>query len=96
MSLFRSFRRQREDPEVARRKLLLRAGRIVEGAISDLGTDDAGQPTHIFYSYTVSGVEYESSQYLDTEQRGRSSEYTPGSSVTVRYDPHQPVNSVVV
>jgi hypothetical protein len=96
MSLLDRFRRPKEDPELARRARLLRTGRITDGTILDIGNNDAGEVTHVFYRYHVSGVEYESSQSLDAEQLQRLIDYFPGAAVTVRYDPHQPGNSVVV
>jgi hypothetical protein len=96
MSFLDIFRRNREDPEVARRNLLLKAGRIADGAILDIGTDAEGDTTHVFYSYTVNGVDYESSQYLNSEQRVHLFDYSPGARVVIRFDPHQPVNSIVV
>lgn len=90
------FRRKKDDPEGARRARLLRAGRIAEGTIVDIGGEtESGSFTHIFYRYEISGVEYESSQVLSLEQQQRQTEYSPGSRITVRYDPHQPGNSVV-
>ena len=96
MGLLNIFRRKRTDDEAERRAALLRAGRIAEGSIFDVITDDAGMITQVFYNYQISGVEYESSQTLDPEQRRRSSDYFPGARVTVRFNPHRPGNSVVV
>ena len=80
-----------------RRARLLRAGRITEGSILDTSNDAAsGALVQVFYSYTVNGVEYESSQSLDPAQQQRAADYMPGARVTIRYDPHQPFNSVVV
>ncbi len=96
MGLFALFRRGKTDPEAARRARLLAAGRIADGTVFDVGTDEAGDITHVFYHYEISGVEYESSQTLDDSQRRRQIDYAPGATITVRYDPHQPANSVVV
>jgi hypothetical protein len=97
MSFLDRFRRQKEDPEMKRRARLLRTGRIGEGSVLDVQTDTvSGAITRIFYSYTVNGVEYESSQSLDPAQQQRAQDYAPDSRITVRYDPHQPFNSVVV
>jgi hypothetical protein len=96
MGLIDLFRRKKVDPEVARRARLLRGGRITEGAIIDIGTDTSGITTHIFFSYAIGGVNYESSQGLDQEQRAHQADYKPGTRVVIRYDPHQPGNSVVV
>ena len=90
------FRRRKTDDEAERRTTLLRTGRITEGSIFDVITDEAGAITHVFYNYELNGVEYESSQLLDTDQRRRPGDYFPGSRVTVRFNPRQPGNSVVV
>ena len=90
------FKRRKTDDEAERRQALLRAGRITEGSIFDIITDEAGAITHVFYSYEINGVEYESSQLLDAGQRQRSADYFPGARVTVRFNPRQPGNSVVV
>jgi hypothetical protein len=97
MSFLDRFRRQKEDPEMKRRARLLSAGRIGEGSVLDIRSDAAsGAITQIFYRYTVNGVEYESSQSLDPAQQQREVDYAPGAHVTIRYDPHQPANSIVV
>lgn len=95
MSFLARFQRQKADPEVTRRTRLLRAGRVGEAIV--LGTSkDEGNNLIVFYSYHIAGVEYESSQLLDSEQSGREHQYFPGTRVTMRYDPHRPANSVVV
>jgi hypothetical protein len=96
MGLLDIFRRKKTDGEAERRTTLLRAGRITEGSIFDVITDEGGRITQVFYNYEINGVEYESSQLLDTEQSARSSDYFPGARVTVRFNPRQPGNSVVV
>jgi hypothetical protein len=98
MGLRDLFKRRKTDDEAEheRRHVLLRAGRITEGSVFDVITDEAGTITHVFYNYEINGVEYESSQLLDTEQRTRSGDYFPGARVTVRFNPHQPGNSLVV
>ena len=90
------FKRSKTDDEAERRQALLRAGRITEGSIFDVITDEAGAITHVFYNYEINGVEYESSQLLDAGQRPRSGDYFPGARVTVRFNPRQPGNSLVV
>lgn len=95
MSLLARFRRKKEDPEVARRALLLRAGRLGEAAV--LGTDvDGDGNTMLSYSYTVGGVDYQAFQRLDGEQLLRPNDYLPGANVALRYDPRRPANSCVV
>jgi hypothetical protein len=96
MGILDIFKRRKTDGEAERRTALLRAGRITEGSIFDVITDEAGAITHVFYNYEINGVEYESSQLLDAGQRQRSGDYFPGALVTVRFNPRQPGNSVVV
>ena len=96
MGILDIFKRRKTDGEAERRATLLRAGRITEGSIFDVITDEAGAITHVFYNYEINGVEYESSQLLDAGQRQRSGDYFPGARVTIRFNPHQPGNSVVV
>jgi hypothetical protein len=96
MGLLGLFRRKQDNTEAARRARLLRAGRIAEGTVFDIGTDEQGTLTHVFYSYEINGVDYESSQTLDETQAARPADYAPGARVTIRFDPRQPANSVVV
>jgi hypothetical protein len=96
MSIFDKFRKKPKDGEAERRAALLRTGRITEGSIFDVITDEAGAITQVFYNYEINGVQFESSQLLDAEQRGRSADYFPGARVTVRFNPRQPGNSLVV
>ena len=95
MSFIDRFRKKKED-ETSRIERLLRTGRIVEGTILDNTLDDNGRITHVFYTYNIGGVEYESSQPLDAQQQRLSKKYSPGAKVVIRYDPHQPGNSAVV
>ena len=95
MSLLARFRRKKEDPEVARRKLLLRSGRLGDATV--LGTDvDGDGNSMLSYSYTIGGVDYQTFQRLDAEQLLRENDYLPGSTVALRYDPRRPANSFVV
>jgi hypothetical protein len=96
MGLLDLFKRKEKDTEAARRALLLRTGRIGEGTILDVSVTDSNEITQVFYTYNVNGVEYESSQTLDAAQLQRPSDYYPGAPITVRYNPRQPANSVVV
>jgi hypothetical protein len=96
MGILNIFRRKKAGDETTRRAALLRTGRITEGSIFDVITDDAGAITQVFYNYEINGVEYESSQTLDDVQKQRSMDYFPGARVTVRFNPRQPGNSVVV
>lgn len=92
MGLLDFFRRRKTDSEAERRERLLKTGRIAEGTILD--SDDP--ITQIYYVYTVNGSDYESSEILTDEQRSRPLAYAPGAKISIRYDPRQPGNSVVV
>ena len=96
MGILDFFRRKPQDDDEARRTRLLQTGRITEGTIFDISTDEVGATTAVFYSYHISGTEYESSQSLNQEQRLRPADYGVGNRVVVRYDPRQPANSTVV
>ncbi|GAC1446519.1 MAG: hypothetical protein NVSMB56_05970 [Pyrinomonadaceae bacterium] len=92
MGILDIFRRKPSDDQATtQRAQLLRAGRIAEGMILDVMND----ASEILYSYSANGVEYESAQILNAEQLARPHDYTPGSRVTVRFDPRRPGNSIV-
>jgi uncharacterized protein DUF3592 len=95
MSLLSWFRRQKEDPELARRAVLLRHGRIGDATIIETDADADGVVT-LSYNYTIAGVDYQSFQHLNAEQLSRKHNYLPGARVQLRYDPQRPANSVVV
>ena len=95
MSFLGRFRRKKEDPEVARRSLLLRVGRLGDATVLDTGVDSEGNDI-LSYCYTIAGVDYETVQRLDDEQLQRKDYYLPGSRVDLRYDPRRPANSIVV
>jgi hypothetical protein len=95
MSVLGRFRKQKEDPEVARRILLLRSGRLGEATVLGIDLDSEGKEI-LSYTYTVGGADYESVQHLDSEQLSRKDNYRPGARVDLRYDPRRPANSLVV
>jgi hypothetical protein len=95
MSFLARFRRKKEDPEIARRAMLLRAGRLGEATV--LGTDmDGDGNAMLSYSYSIGGVDYQAFQRLGAEQLLRPHDYLPGARVVLRYDPRRPANSFVV
>ncbi len=95
MSFLARFRRQKEDPEVLRRRLLRQSGRIGDATVIETTRDDGGQ-VMLAYSYTVGGVDYQAFQLLDEEQLRRLHDYSPDARVELRYDPRRPANSFVV
>jgi hypothetical protein len=95
MSFLDRFRKKKED-ETARVARLSKTGRIADGVVLDATSDSNGLITQVCYSYTIAGVQYESSQDLNPQQQKRYVDYSPGTSITVRYDPRQPTNSLVI
>ena len=95
MSFLDLFRRKQED-ESSRIERLSKTGRITDGVVIDVKLDERGSITHVFYTYNIAGVEYESSQELSAAQRTHESGYALDTAITVRYDPRQPGNSIVV
>ena len=95
MSFLARFRKKKEDPEVARRRLLLQAGRLGEATVLETNTDADGN-VMLSYSYSIAGVDYQTSQRLDEQQLQRKYDYLPGARVAMRYDPRRPANSFVV
>lgn len=95
MSFLDRFRRKKED-EASRIARLAKTGRMADGEILDAVTDADGKILQVTYSYTLAGVQYESSQDLSATQQERSHQYAPGRQIVIRYDPRQPANSIVV
>jgi hypothetical protein len=81
------------DPD-ARRRFLLESGRITDGVIIDSLIDADGNEV-ISYSYTLNGVDFESSDVLTDEQRRQPAKYAPGAKVSVRFDPRNQGNCIV-
>lgn len=69
---------------------------MTDGNVIDAVSDTNGRITQVTYTYMLAGVLYESSQALSDLQQQRSPDYVPGKQIVVRYDPHQPANSIVV
>jgi hypothetical protein len=89
-----------EDLERERRAWLDRIGRITDGTVIDvqemLGTRERPS-TFLIYQYDVAGVSYEASQdvtYL--RQLINLHSCRLGLPTSVRYDPHNPGNSIVL
>lgn len=95
MSFLDRFRHKKED-EPSRIARLAKTGRMADGSILDAISDNDGKILQITYTYTLAGVQYESSQDLSPAQQERQNEYAPGRQIIVRYDRKQPGNSIVV
>jgi hypothetical protein len=89
-----------EDLERERREWLDRIGRITDGTVIDvqeLARDDQRQSVLLIFHYDVAGVSYEASQdvtYL--RQLINLHSCRLGLPTSVRYDPQNPGNSIVV
>lgn len=95
MSFLDRFRKKPED-EASRIARLSQTGRMADGRIIDAVSESDGRITQVNYTYTLAGVQYESSQALSDLQQQRSHDYAPGKQIVVRYDPRSPANSIVV
>ena len=93
LNLFKS--KKKRDYFAERRAHLLAHGRITDGRIIDSETTGRGDEI-VFYLYTLNGVDFESSELLDDEQRRDPLRYAPGAKVAVRYDPKNQGNSMLV
>ncbi len=92
-----------DEQERERRDMLIRQGRIIDATvidISDLNAEESGRPQGlqlILYKYEIAGVIYECSQDV-TMLRHLVDIYNCrlGFPASVRYDPHNPTNSLIV
>ena len=95
MGLFDIFKKKQNiDLDAQRREYLNRFGRITDGEIIDSEITDIGEV--IYYTYSVHGADYESSEILVHERLINPLKYAPGAKVGVRYDPKQHANSILV
>jgi hypothetical protein len=89
-----------EDLERERREFLDQVGRITDGTVIDvqeLRAENQRPATLLIFQYDVAGVSYEASQdvtYL--RQRINLHSCRLGLPTSVRYDPQNPGNSMVV
>jgi hypothetical protein len=98
---YQALRKKESEEEVERRRRehLNTVGRIIDGTVLDMRDVELhGQSArHVFYQYAIAGVTYECSQDVTLlAQRLEGATSTPGMPTSVRYDPHNPTNSMVV
>lgn len=89
-----------DEIEYARRHFLVQSGRLVDGMlldIFDVPGEDGGTRAMLLYSYRIGGVDYECSQDV-TYMRMIVDPATirVGFPCSVRYQPGNPQNSIVV
>lgn len=97
----RSHRRTPEQIEIERRRRLSARGRIIDGTVLDVQEFSTGEgqiPVQLLiYSYDVGGVSYECSQDITSlRQFVDLHSCRIGLPASVKYDPHNPGNSIVV
>jgi len=96
MGIFDRFLKKKEVPdENSRREFLLNGGRITEGTIIDNEILDSGDEV-VFYIYNIHGVDFESSDILNDQQKQESIKYAPGAKVSIRFDPKNHGNCILV
>ena len=99
-ALLRRKKKTAEEVEHERRKWLNEVGRITDGTVIDvqeIGNELQRPATMLIYQYDVAGVSYEASQdvtYLRQWINLHSCRL--GLPTSVKYDPHNPGNSMVI
>lgn len=97
MGIFDRFKRKPQviDLERQRRADLLEKGRIVDGTVLDSEETEHGEI--IYYAYSIHGVDFESSEILSMERlMGDPLRYAPGAKISVRFDPKNHGNSMLI
>jgi hypothetical protein len=90
---YRAWQRSRVTPEERerrRRAWLVASGKMGDAVLVDFRDD------HVFYSYDVRGVEYTASQDISRLSEKVPADLSNMPSMSVRYDPKNPANSIVV
>ena len=89
-----------EEIEHARRLFLVQSGRLVDGMLLDVYHVDAKDGrtlTMLLFNYRIAGVDYECSQDISALREVVAvAEVRAGFPCTVRYQPGNPHNSIVV
>ncbi len=99
----------RDEIERQRRAYLNQIGRIVEGQITDLvevtedtprrksNKDSHGRRKLVCYSYSISGVSYETAQDITSlEGHAGLERIITGLPASIKYDPSNPSNSILI
>jgi hypothetical protein len=87
-----------EEIEHNRRESLAEIGRITDGSITDVSTSSdevSATPQIIVYNYRIAGVTYECGQVVSTLAE-LVRDIRIDLPIQVRYDPHNPSDSIVV
>jgi hypothetical protein len=92
-------RKSAADKERERRLLVNTIGRICDGSIERFTESDAdaGPVRLLHYTYSVRGVSYSAAQDVShITQHVRAEHLSEGVPASVKYDPQNPTNSIVV
>jgi hypothetical protein len=90
---YRAWKRSRitpEERERRRRSALVAHGKMSDAMLVEIRDD------LLFYSYGVRGVEYTASQDVSMLKGQMPPDFSTIDAVSVRYDPKNPANSIVV
>jgi hypothetical protein len=90
---YRAWKLSRTTPaerERQRRASLVRSGKMGDATLMDM------QESNLFYAYLVRGVEYTASQDVSLLKDQIPPDLSLLTAVSVRYDPKNPANSIVV
>ena len=90
---YRAYQRSRISPEERERRR--RAWLVATGKMGDAMLVEV-RDSLLFYSYDVRGVEYTASQDVTPLAGKLKSPLTEHGAVSVKYDPRNPANSIVV
>jgi hypothetical protein len=89
-----------EELEKARRAFLVESGRIVDGMLLDsyqVPTEDGRILSMLLFNYRIGGVDYECSQDVTLlSAEFNASQVRAGFPCSVRYQPGNPQNSIVI
>jgi hypothetical protein len=93
-------RRSAEEIERERRLFLVQSGRLVDGMaldVCEVAAEDGRTLIMLIYNYRIGGVDYECSQDLTSMPAAiDAAQVRAGFPCTVRYQPGNPQNSIVV
>ena len=89
-----------EEIETARRQMLTQSGRLVDGTLLDvceIPAEDGRKLTMLFYGYRIGGVDYECTQDVSCILNVVDvTTIRAGFPCSVRYQPGNPQNSIVI
>jgi hypothetical protein len=92
LNLFRKKKAEITDAE--RKEHLRKNGRITDGIIIDTATAIDGREV-VYFTYTLNGVDFESSEILSAEQSADPLRFAAGQKVSIRYDQKNQGNSTL-